>query len=224
MRKNMNADKLLKIAKLLDEKNHFALADKVDKIAQNISVSNKTIVAQFTRDYFGLDQTGSGMDNFLKNTRMRLPSGASFIPGLSNQDKRVMGPFGIDLGSKRFVQRQQAFGRGLRNLVTNTPEYQQYQARYNPQQNQQQQPQKQDPLLISTTPDQFVNNLFEYGKKFGLSNFTQTMDLYANQGGTLNGKPINQNPQALGLYDQVKNYSGNLTPQQILAMLSGSGQ
>ncbi len=30
----MNADKLIKIAKLLDEKNHFSLADKVEKIAQ----------------------------------------------------------------------------------------------------------------------------------------------------------------------------------------------
>ena len=219
----MNADKLIKIAKLLDEKNHFALADKVDKIAQNISVNDKTIVAQITRNDFGLDQTGSSMDNFLKKTRMRLPSGASYIPGLSNQDTRAMGLFGFDLGSKRFVERQQAFGRGLRNLVMNTPEYQQYQGRYNSQQNQQQQPQQQDPLLISTTPDQFVNNLFAYGKKFGLSNLAQTMDLYANQGGTFNGQPVNQNPQALKLYDQVKNYSGNLSQVQAIAMLTGMG-
>ena len=137
----MNSDKLIKIARILDENNHFALADKVDKIAQNISVSNKTIVSQNFRDMIGLDQTGSGMDKFLKNTRLRLDSGASFIPTLSNQDTRVLGPFGIDLGSKRFVQRQQAFGRGLRNLAFNTPEYQQYQARYNPQQQPPQQAQ-----------------------------------------------------------------------------------
>jgi hypothetical protein len=216
----MNADKLIKIAKLLDEKNHFALADKFDKIAQKISVNDKTIVAQSTRDYFGLDQTGNSMDNFLKNTRLRYPGGASLIPGLSNQDTRVMGPFGFDMGSKRFVERQRAFGRGLRNLVMNTPEYQQYQGRYNSQQNQ---PQQQDPLLISTTPDQFVNNLFAYGKKFGLSDLAQTMDLYANQGGTLSGQPVNQNPQALKLYDQVKNYAGNLSQAQVMSMLTGMG-
>ena len=50
------------------------------------------------------------------------------------------------------------------------------------------------------------------------------MDTYAQQGGTLNGQPINQNQQTLKLYNQVKNYSGILTPQQILAMLTGVGQ
>ena len=228
----MNSDKLIKIAQILDENNHFALADKVDKIAQNISVNKKTIISQNFRDMVGLDQTGSGMDNFLKNTGMRLQSGASFIPLLTNQDTRVMGPFGIDLGSKRFVQRQEAFGRGLRNLAFNTPEYQQYQARYNPQQNQPQQSQyplqqpqqSQSPLLISTTPNQFVNNLFQFGKQNNLGTLSQTMDTYAQQGGTLNGQPINQNQQALKLYEQIKNYRGNLTPQQILAMLTGAGQ
>ena len=218
----MNSDKLIKIARILDENNHFALADKVDKIAQNISVSNKTIVSQNFRDMIGLDQTGSGMDKFLKNTRLRLDSGASFIPTLSNQDTRVLGPFGIDLGSKRFVQRQQAFGRGLRNLAFNTPEYQQYQARYNPQQQPQQQ--AQNPLLVSTTPQQLVNNLLQFGNENNYGTFAQTMDMYANQGGTFNGQPTNQNQQALKLYDQVKNYSGMLSQQQLLAMLTGAGQ
>jgi hypothetical protein len=212
MRKNMNADKLLRIAKLLDEKNHFVLADKIDKIAQNISVNDKTIVAQFNRSYFGLDQTGNSMDNFLKNTKMRLPSGASLIPGLSNQETRVMGPFGIDLGSKRFVDRQRAFGRGLRNLVMNTPEYQQYQGRYN------------DPLLVSTTPQQFVNNLIQFGQQNNLSDLAQTMDMYANQGGTYNGQPINQNQQAKNLYNQLKNNPGFLSQQQLVQMLSGTGR
>ncbi len=228
----MNADKLLRIAKLLDEKNHFALADKVDKIAQNISNNDKTIVAQFTRDYFGLDQTGNSMDNFLKNTRLRYPGGASLIPGLSNQDTRVMGPFGIDLGSKRFVDRQRSFGRGLRNLVMNTPEYQQYQGRYNPQQNQNpsgfqnpqqpQQPQQQSPLLVSTTPQQFVSNLLQFGQQNNLSDLAQTIEMYANQGGTYNGQPVNQNQQAKNLYNQVKNNPGFLSQQQILLMLTGA--
>jgi hypothetical protein len=208
----MNADKLLKIAKLLDEKSHFALADKVDKIAQNISVNDKTIVAQFTRNFFGLDQTGNSMDNFLKNTKMRAPSGASLIPGLSNQDTRVMGPFGIDLGSKRFVERQRAFGRGLRNLAFNTPEYQQYVSKY------------KNPLLVSTTPQQFVSNLFQFGQQNNLSDLAQTMEMYANQGGTYNGQPINQNQQAKNLYNQVKNNPGFLSQQQILLMLTGAGR
>ena len=113
----MNSDKLNKIARILDENNHYALADKIDKIAQNISVNNKTIVSQSFRDMASLDQTGSDMDNFLKRTRMRNQGGGSLIPGLSNKDTRVMGPFGIDLGSKRFVDRQRAFGLGLRNLA-----------------------------------------------------------------------------------------------------------
>lgn len=228
----MNPDKLIKIAQILDENNHYALADKVDKIAQNISVNKKTIVSQNFRDMVGLDQTGSGMDNFLKNTRLRLDSGASFIPTLSNQDTRVMGPFGIDLGSKRFVQRQEAFGRGLRNLAFNTPEYQQYQARYNPQQNQPQQSQyplqqpqqSQSPLLVSTTPQQFVENLLQFGGQNSLSSLAQTMNLYADQGGTFNGQPINQNQQALRLYDQVKNYPRMLTKQQLISMLTGASQ
>jgi hypothetical protein len=192
MRKNMNADKLLKIAKLLDEKNHFALADKVDRIADDYTRRNNQFYYNPNAGETWYDRLGRV---FSGNATMYDHPGLVQI--LKQNDKMP----------EYFRERN----RKLRN-------------NQNPQQNQQQQPQKQDPLLISTTPDQFVNNLFEYGKKFGLSNFTQTMDLYANQGGTLNGQPINQNPQALGLYDQVKNYSGNLTPQQILAMLSGSGQ
>ena len=188
----MNADKLLKIAKLLDEKNHFALADKVDRIADDYTRRNNQFYYNPNAGETWYDRLGRV---FSGNATMYDHPGLVQI--LKQNDKMP----------EYFRERN----RKLRN-------------NQNPQQNQQQQPQKQDPLLISTTPDQFVNNLFEYGKKFGLSNFTQTMDLYANQGGTLNGQPINQNPQALGLYDQVKNYSGNLTPQQILAMLSGSGQ
>ncbi len=216
----MNSDKLFKIARILDENNLYALADKVDKIAQNISVNNKTIVSQSFRDMASLDQTGSDMDNFLKRTRMRNQGGGSLIPGLSNKDTRVMGPFGIDLGSKRFVDRQRAFGLGLRNLALNTPEYQKYRAKYPEKQYQQ----VTDPLLVSTTPQQLVQNLFDFGRQYNINNLTQAMDMYSSQGGTYYGQPINQNPQALKLYDQIKNYSGNLTPQQILSMLTGAGQ
>lgn len=191
----MNADKLLKIAKLLDEKNHFALADKVDRIADDYTRRNNQFYYNPNAGETWYDRLGRV---FSGNATMYDHPGLVQI--LKQNDKMP----------EYFRERN----RKLRN--NQNPQQN--------QQNQQQQPQKQDPLLISTTPDQFVNNLFAYGKKFGLSNFTQTMDLYANQGGTFNGQPINQNPQALGLYDQVKNYSGNLTPQQILAMLSGSGQ
>ena len=191
----MNADKLLKIAKLLDEKNHFALADKVDRIADDYTRRNNQFYYNPNAGETWYDRLGRV---FSGNATMYDHPGLVQI--LKQNDKMP----------EYFRERN----RKLRN--NQNPQQN--------QQNQQQQPQKQDPLLISTTPDQFVNNLFAYGKKFGLSNLTQTMDLYANQGGTLNGQPINQNPQALGLYDQVKNYSGNLTPQQILAMLSGSGQ
>ena len=205
----MNSDNLIKIAKILDENNLFALADKVDRLAQNF------------RDMAGLDQTGTGMDKFLKNTRIRNQGGGSWIPGLSNNDTRVMGPFGIDLGSKRFVQRQQAFGKGLRNLVMNTPEYQQYQARYNTQPQQQPQ-QPQNPLLVSSNPQQFVQNLFAFGNQNKLQTLAQTIDMYAQQGGTFNGQPISQNPQVNNLYNQIKDNPTTFTPQQILAMLSGN--
>jgi hypothetical protein len=105
------------------------------------------------------------------------------------------------------------------------PQQQQNQSQQYPlQQNQPQQPQQQNALLVSTTPQQFVQNLFEFGKQNNLGTLSQTMDIYAQQGGTLNGQPINQNQQTLKLYNQVKNYSGILTPQQILAMLTGAGQ
>ena len=90
---------------------------------------------------------------------------------------------------------------------------------------QQNQPQQyQNPLLVSTTPQQFVQNLLQFGKQNSLKTLAQTMDMYADQGGTFNGQPINQNPQALKLFNQVENYSGILSPQQILSMLTGSGQ
>jgi hypothetical protein len=105
------------------------------------------------------------------------------------------------------------------------PQQQQNQSQQYPlQQNQPQQPQQQNALLVSTTPQQFVQNLFQFGKQNNLGTLSQTMNTYAQQGGTLNGQPINQNQQTLKLYDQVKNYSGILTPQQILAMLTGVGQ
>ena len=109
----------------------------------------------------------------------------------------------------------------LRSQNKNQPQQNQ------PQQSQyplQQPQQSQSPLLVSTTPQQFVNNLFQFGKQNNLGTLSQTMDTYAQQGGTLNGQPINQNQQALKLYEQIKNYRGNLTPQQILAMLTGAGQ
>jgi hypothetical protein len=64
----------------------------------------------------------------------------------------------------------------------------------------------------------------QFGTENNYGTFAQTMDMYANQGGTFNGQPINQNQQALKLYDQVKNYSGMLSQQQLLAMLTGAGQ
>jgi len=215
----MNADKLLKIAKLLDEKNHFALADKVDRIADDYTRRNNQFYYNPNAGETWYDRLGRV---FSGNATMYDHPGLVQI--LKQNDK--MPEYFRERNRKlRNNQNPQQNQQNQQQQPQQYPQQQQNQSQQYPlQQNQQQQPQKQDPLLISTTPDQFVNNLFAYGKKFGLSNFTQTMDLYANQGGTLNGQPINQNPQALGLYDQVKNYSGNLTPQQILAMLSGSGQ
>jgi hypothetical protein len=189
----MNADKLIKIAKLLDEKNHFALADKVDKIAQNA----QTDIYDFNNN----PNVGETWYNRLG----RLFSGNATIydyPGLANtlrQNDKAM----------QYWKNQRLNRSRNRNQS---------------QQNQPQQPQQQDPLLISTTPYQFVKNLFEFGKKNGLSNLAQTMDLYANQGGTYNGQPINQNQQAKNLYNQVKNNPGFLSQQQILLMLTGAGR
>ena len=206
----MNADKLLKIAKLLDEKNHFALADKVDKIAQNagryynpnagetwynrlgrIFSGNATI-----EDYPGLAANARFVDTVKQRMREKNRRQNNYQNNYQNRD-----PYGIRNQSQQFGFQQ------------------------NQQPQQQNQPvQQQNPLLASTTPQQFVQNLFQFGKQNNIGTLAQTMETYAQQGGTLNGQPINQNPQTLNLYNQIKNYSGILTPQQILSMLTGSGQ
>ena len=186
----MNADKLIKIAKLLDEKNQFVLADKFDKIAQNAQTN--------IYDYKNNPNAGETW----YNRAGRIFSGNATIydyPGLANSLKH----------NDQVGQRLREKNRRLRS-------------NQNPQQNQPQQP--QNALLVSTTPQQFVQNLFQFGKQNNLGTLSQTMDTYAQQGGTLNGQPINQNQQTLKLYNQIKNYSGILTPQQILAMLTGVGQ
>jgi len=206
----MNPDKLIKIAKLLDEKNQFALADKFDKIAQNagryynpnagetwynrlgrIFSGNATI-----EDYPGLAANARFVDKIKQRVREKNRRQNNFQNNFQNRD-----PYGIRNQSQQFGFQQ------------------------NQQPQQQNQPvQQQNPLLASTTPQQFVQNLFQFGKQNNIGTLAQTMDTYAQQGGTLNGQPINQNPQTLNLYNQIKNYSGILTPQQLLSMLTGAGQ
>ena len=187
----MNSDKLIKIAKILDEKNLYALADKVDKIAQN---AQKDIY-----DFNNNPNVGETWYNRLG----RMFSGNATIydyPGLA--------------GTLRQNDKQMQYWKNQKRLRS--------QNKNQPQQNQPQQ--SQSPLLVSTTPQQFVENLLQFGKQNSLKTLAQTMDMYADQGGTFNGQPINQNPQALKLFNQVENYSGILSPQQILSMLTGSGQ
>ena len=215
----MNPDKLIKIAKLLDEKNQFALADKFDKIAQNsgryynpnagetwynrlgrIFSGNATI-----EDYPGLAANARFVDTVKQRMREKNRRQNNYQNNYQNN-----------------VQNRDPYG--IRNQAQQFGQYPQQYPQQGYQQNQPQQPQQQSQLLVSTTPQQFVQNLFQFGKDKNLRTLAQTMDAYAQQGGTLNGQPINQNPQALKLYDQIKNYSGILTPQQILAMLTGAGQ
>ncbi len=215
----MNPDKLIKIAKLLDEKNQFALADKFDKIAQNagryynpnagetwynrlgrIFSGNATI-----EDYPGLAANARFVDTVKQRMREKNRRQNNYQNNYQNN-----------------VQNRDPYG--IRNQAQQFAQYPQQYPQQGYQQNQPQQPQQQSQLLVSTTPQQFVQNLFQFGKDKNLGTLAQTMDAYAQQGGTLNGQPINQNPQALKLYDQIKNYSGILTPQQILAMLTGAGQ
>ena len=187
----MNSDKLIKIAKILDEKNLYALADKVDKIAQN---AQKDIY-----DFNNNPNVGETWYNRLG----RMFSGNATIydyPGLA--------------GTLRQNDKQMQYWKNQKRLRS--------QNKNQPQQNQPQQ--SQSPLLVSTTPQQFVENLLQFGKQNSLKTLAQTMDMYADQGGTFNGQPINQNPQALKLFNQVENYSGILSPQQILLMLTGSDQ
>ena len=200
----MNADKLIKIAKLLDEKNQFVLADKFDKIAQNAG-----------RYY----NPNAGETWY--NRAGRIFSGNATIedyPGLAANARFV------DTVKQRMREKNRRQNNYQNNFQNNVQNRDPYGIRNQNQQNQPQQPQQQNALLVSTTPQQFVQNLFQFGKQNNLGTLSQTMDTYAQQGGTLNGQPINQNQQTLKLYNQVKNYSGILTPQQILAMLTGVGQ
>lgn len=192
----MNADKLIKIAKLLDEKNHFALADKVDRIADDYTRRNN----QF---YFNPNAGETWYDRL-----GRVFSGNATMydyPGLVNTLKQN------DKMPEYFRERS----RRLRNNQNR---------QQNSLQNQPQQPQQQSPLLVSSSPQQFVSNLLQFGKQNNLSDLAQTMDMYANQGGTYNGQPVNQNQQAKNLYNQVKNNPGFLSQQQILLMLTGAGR
>lgn len=186
----MNADKLIKIAKLLDEKNHFALADKVDKIAQNAQT-----------DIYDFNNNPNAGETWY-NRAGRLFSGNATIydyPGLAN--------------NLRQNDKQMQYWKNQKRMRSRN--------RNQPQQNQPQQP--QNALLVSTTPDQFVKNLFQFGKQNNLGTLAQTMDMYSKQGGTYNGQSINQNQQTLNLYNKIKNNNSILTPQQILSMLTGVG-
>ena len=188
----MNPEKLLKIAQFLDENNHFALADKVDKIAQNAQ-----------RDIYDFNNNPNAGETWY-NRLGRMFSGNATIydyPGLAN--------------TLRQNDKQMQYWKNWKKNRKNNPN------RNQPQQNQQQQ---SNQLLSSSTPQQFVQNLFAFGRQNGLNDMAKTMDLYSSQGGTFMGQPISQNQQAQNLYNQVKNYSGNLSQQQILNMLNGSGQ
>ena len=208
----MNADKLIKIAKLLDEKNQFVLADKFDKIAQT-STSGLWYQENPNAAWYDPANWAQKFDAF--------------------SGRQTMYDLGRDVRTQRKLNRLRNQNRDPYNVRNQNrqnqpqqyPQQQQNQSQQYPlQQNQPQQPQQQNALLVSTTPQQFVQNLFQFGKQNNLGTLSQTMNTYAQQGGTLNGQPINQNQQTLKLYDQVKNYSGILTPQQILAMLTGVGQ
>jgi hypothetical protein len=193
----MNADKLIKIAKLLDDKNHFALADKVDKIAQT-STSGIWYHDNPNAPWYHPANWYQKMDAFT--------------------GRQQMYDFARDLRTEKKLNKlrnQKQYG------TTNSNQPQQF---GQPQQNQPQQPQQQSPLLVSSSPQQFVSNLLQFGKQNNLSDLAQTMDMYANQGGTYNGQPINQNQQAKNLYNQVKNNPGFLSQQQILLMLTGAGR
>ena len=183
----MNSERLFKIAQFLDENNHYALADKVDKIAQTAQ-----------RDIYDFNNNPNAGETWY-NRLGRIFSGNATIydyPGLAN--------------TLRQNDKQMQFWKNWRKNRRN-----------NLNRNQ---PQQSIQILTSSTPQQFVQNLFAFGRQNGLNDLTKTMDLYSKSGGTFMGQPINQNQQAQNLYNQVKNYSGNLSQQQILNILSGSGQ
>jgi hypothetical protein len=200
----MNADKLLKIAKLLDEKNLYSLADKVDRIAQNVQ-----------RDIYDFNNNPNAGETWY-NRLGRIFSGNATIydyPGLAN--------------TLRQNDKQMQFWKNRRqNRSLNRNQYQQV-GQYPPQVQQNQQPQmiqQQNVPLASTTPQQFVQNLFAFGKQNNIKTLSQTIDMYAKQGGTFNGQPINQNPQVINLYNQIKNNPATLNPQQLVQMLSGANR
>ena len=206
----MNSDKLIKIAKILDENNHYALADKVDKIAKYYNPNaGETWYDRLGRVFSG---------NATIEDYPGLAANARFVETVKQRVREK---------NRRENNFQNRDPYGIRNQPQQYP-LQQRQQQGQPQQYplvQQNQPQQlQNPLLVSTTPQQFVQNLFQFGKTNNLGTLAQTMDVYSKQGGTFNGQPINQNPQTLKLYDQIKNYSGILTPQQVLAFLTGAGQ
>ena len=183
----MNSERLFKIAQFLDENNHYALADKVDKIAQNAQ-----------RDIYDFNNNPNAGETWY-NRLGRIFSGNATIydyPGLAN--------------TLRQNDKQMQFWKNWRKNRKNKLN------RIQPKQSNQ--------ILTSSTPQQFVQNLFALGRQNDLNDLTKTMDLYSKSGGTFMGQPINQNQQAQNLYNQVKNYSGNLSQQQILNMLTGSGQ
>ena len=203
----MKIDELIKIAQKLDEENHYELADKIDKIAQKAQ-----------RDIYDFNNNPNAGETWY-NRLGRMFSGNATIydyPGLAN--------------TLRQNDKQMQYWKNWKKNRKNNPNRNQQQQ--NPQQNQSQQypllqqnqPQQSNQLLSSSTTQQFVQNLFEFGRQNGLNDLSKTMDLYSSQGGTFMGQPISQNQQAQNLYNQVKNYSGNLSQQQILNMLNGSGQ
>ena len=204
----MNSDKLIKIAKILDEKNLYALADKVDKIAKyynpnagetwydrlgRVFSGNATI-----EDYPGLAANA----RFVETVKQRVREKNRRQNNFQNRD-----PYGI---------RNQ-------NRQNQVQQYQNQPQQY-PLQQQNQAQQYQNPLLVSTTPQQFVQNLFSFGKTNNLGTLAQTINMYAQQGGTFNGQPVDQNPQIINLYNQIKSNPATLTPQQILSMLTGADQ
>lgn len=183
----MNSERLFKIAQFLDENNHYALADKVDKIAQTAQ-----------RDIYDFNNNPNAGETWY-NRLGRIFSGNATIydyPGLAN--------------TLRQNDKQMQFWKNWRKNRKNKLN------RIQPKQSNQ--------ILTSSTPQQFVQNLFAFGRQNGLNDLTKTMDLYSEQGGTFMGQPINQNKQAQNLYNQLKNYSGNSSQQQILNILTGSGQ
>ena len=218
----MNSDKLIKIAKILDEKNLYALADKVDKIAQT-STSGLWYHENPNAAWYDPANWAQHFDAFSgRQTMYDLGRDVRTKRKLNRLRNQNRDPYGVR-NQNRQNQPQQYPQQYPQQQQNQLQQYQNQPQQY-PLQQQNQPQQYQNPLLVSTTPQQFVQNLLQFGKQNSLKTLAQTMDMYADQGGTFNGQPINQNPQALKLFNQVENYSGILSPQQILLMLTGSDQ